>query len=132
MSKPNSWRFVLLATVLSGLYGGVHLTIWGQAFPSYAEEVMWKVSCLLIISGIPSFVTLSFLLFSFESVLNCLTGDFIDDDVLLNLFAGLGFLGAFVYLAARVFIIVESFLSLRQSPVGVFLSPEWIELFPHF
>ncbi|RBR24241.1 uncharacterized protein FIESC28_02974 [Fusarium coffeatum] len=37
-----SLRFMVLAMVLSGLYGGVHLTIWGQAFPSYVEELMWK------------------------------------------------------------------------------------------
>ncbi|RFN45570.1 hypothetical protein FIE12Z_10175 [Fusarium flagelliforme] len=42
MTNMDSWEFIILAMVLSGLYGGVHLTIWGQSFPSYVEGVMWK------------------------------------------------------------------------------------------
>ena len=129
MNEPISWRFILLATVLSGLYGGVHLIIWGQFFPSYVEEVMWKVSCLIIICCFPCFVTFIMLsLFLTDPLESLMTN--LDD--IFDALAVLSFYSvAFVYFTARVFIIVESFLSLRQSPVGVFLSPEWVELFPH-
>ncbi|QPC71810.1 hypothetical protein HYE68_002562 [Fusarium pseudograminearum] len=40
--------------------------------------------------------------------------------------------GAWGGIEARVFIIVEAFICLRREPVGVFLSPEWLQLFPHF
>ncbi|KAJ4011201.1 hypothetical protein NW766_007839 [Fusarium irregulare] len=54
MSKPNSWRFVLLATVLSGLYGGVHLTIWGQAFPYTRKRLCGRlVACSSFAASLP-------------------------------------------------------------------------------
>jgi hypothetical protein len=36
-----------------------------------------------------------------------------------------------IYVASRVFIITEAFLSLRHVPVGVYISPSWIQLIPH-
>lgn len=36
-----------------------------------------------------------------------------------------------MYIVARVYIVLESFLSLRSVPLGVFLSPAWLQMFPH-
>ncbi|KAM0427918.1 hypothetical protein ACHAPT_007378 [Fusarium lateritium] len=44
---------VALALFLSGLYGGVHLSAWKWEFPSQAEEILWKVSCLYIAAVLP-------------------------------------------------------------------------------
>jgi len=130
-----SLRFMVLSMALSGLYGGVHLTIWGQSFPSYMEEVMWKVSCLLIICCIPFVVISALFTFPLAGVLED-KREYQGKKSLYNIISGSFFALMFPiglgYIAARVFIIVESFLSLRRSPVGVFLSPEWVELFPYF
>ncbi|KAJ4124265.1 hypothetical protein NW768_009624 [Fusarium equiseti] len=127
-------EFIVLAAALSGLYGGVHLTIWGYAFPSYVEELMWKVSCFIMIGYIPVFsVLLAIILhvaLSFN-MWNQTTDTFKFYPIWMGGFC-LTFFLCLGYIAARVFIVVESFLSLRQSSVGVFLSPEWVELFPHF
>jgi hypothetical protein len=44
ITKPDltseSGALAILASVLAGIYGGIHLIVWGQAFPSYVEEVM--------------------------------------------------------------------------------------------
>jgi hypothetical protein len=49
-----------------------------------------------------------------------------------KLFLTVMFILALGYLFARVFVITESFISLRRASLGVFVSPEWVELFPHF
>ncbi|KAJ4245481.1 hypothetical protein NW762_013990 [Fusarium torreyae] len=144
-----SGSLVLLAIALTSLYGGVHLTAWQWEFPSYAEEIMWKVSCFLIISELPTLLLLVLAGIFLLSISNDLGGlihgnmpkkwqsYWESGERLLywgfSMCTGLVFyLLALGYAFARVFIIVESFISLRHAPVGVFLSPEWVELFPHF
>lgn len=129
-----SWRFFVLAGVLSDIYGGVHLAIWGKTFPTYVEELMWKVSCILIMCWIPSMpivhvIVHPFNKICFEACESCYDSCCDSQGALMS---GLYFIPSLLYLAARVFIIAESFLSLRQAPVRTFLSPEWVELFPHF
>jgi hypothetical protein len=128
---------ISIACLLTGIYGGVHMVAWGWPFPSYSEEIMWKLSCFLIVFTVPALV----LLLGFAVFLEkadestewrtsnegfCTGSVRFDMFLLIMLFIlGLGFL------FARVFIIVESFISLRRAAVGVFVSPEWVELFPH-
>ncbi|KAM0547470.1 hypothetical protein ACHAPJ_010343 [Fusarium lateritium] len=145
----ESWRLMLLAVAITSLYGGVHLTAWQWKFPSYAEEIMWKVSCLLIICELLTFFLLvpaCLVLLSINDNLAKIIDDnmpkkwqsyWISGKELLykcfSLCVGLVlYLMSSAYAFARIFIIVESFISLRHAPVGVFLSPEWVELFPHF
>ncbi|WXC61412.1 hypothetical protein SNK03_007287 [Fusarium graminearum] len=136
-----SWQFILLAIFLTGVYGGVHMSIWGQVFPSNVEDIMWKVSCLILVSWLPAiilillmFVPLLMLLEHWEEK---------NDGMVRAMLSITGYVIALLpvvilltlwlaYISARIFIIVESFLCLRRAPVGVFLSPEWVELFPHF
>jgi len=35
------------------------------------------------------------------------------------------------YISARVFVVVESFISLRKVPIGVYWSPPWLQMIPH-
>ncbi|OBS25784.1 hypothetical protein FPOA_06319 [Fusarium poae] len=131
-----SWEFFALATTLSAIYGGIHLTIWGQPFPSYVEEIMWKASCFLIICWVPSIPVIYAILRPLSYVSDALEAMMDWPDATLSLHTEflvlIYFISCLLYAAARVFVIIESFLSLRQVPVGVFLSPEWVELFPHF
>ncbi|RGP63631.1 hypothetical protein FLONG3_9844 [Fusarium longipes] len=123
----ESRELVMLASILAGLYGGIHLTVWGQVFPSYVEEVMWKASCLLISGFIPISLVFTFaniLVSKFESEAAMIVCEIVVNLASLPLLIG--------HIVARAFVIVESFLSLRQSPVGVFITPEWVEIFPHF
>ncbi|KAF5025570.1 hypothetical protein F66182_2378 [Fusarium sp. NRRL 66182] len=141
-----SFRLLFLATLLPGLYGGVHLAAWGWGFPSYTEEIMWKLSCLIIVCDLPISVLVLIscffwmLFFAESEAFKMIVPErwrerwsnswgVVGYFVLLAWVQSLLALG---YIFARVFIIVESFISLRRAPVGVFISPEWIELFPHF
>ena len=35
-----------------------------------------------------------------------------------------------IYITARGFIVVESFISLRALPIGVFVTPAWLQMIP--
>ncbi|KIL86673.1 hypothetical protein FAVG1_09929 [Fusarium avenaceum] len=130
--NTESPLFVFIAFLLTGIYGGVHMAAWGWSFPSYPEEIIWKFSCLSIVSSVPALILIISLttLVAKEDLSDSeiLSGSNLFDIpyvvILLILLLG--------YLFVRVFIIVESFISLRRASVGVFVSSEWIELFPHF
>ena len=36
-----------------------------------------------------------------------------------------------VYSGARLYIVVESFISLRKVPIGVYYTPSWLQMIPH-
>ena len=36
-----------------------------------------------------------------------------------------------VYSCARLYIVVESFISLRKVPIGVYYTPSWLQMIPH-
>jgi len=36
------------------------------------------------------------------------------------------------YSLARIFIVVESFIGLRRVPIGVYWTPAWLQMIPHF
>jgi hypothetical protein len=130
---------VFIAFLLTAMYGGVHMVAWGWSFPSYPEEIMWKLSCFLIMFTVPALVLLILLVWLLDRMEEYMTTWTIFDstscygyDLLDKSDVATMLILAVAYLFARVFIIVESFISLRRASVGVFVSPEWVELFPHF
>lgn len=114
-----------LALLLSGIYGGVHLTAWRSVFPSFPEEVLWKVSCIYIAAVLPVY----FIIGPAMSDVAFWSGPETSTAVGMSTVISLVLL---IYGIARVFIIVESFISLRLVPLGVYISPPWVQMFPHF
>ena len=115
---------------LSVAYGGVHLSAWNFEFPTAVESLLWKVSGILIpgiiflaIFGIyfPANRFIGFSLNRFRQQgrlwVKCL-------DFLPQLPLRLSFL-------CRVYIVVEAYISLRAVPIGVYWTPEWIQMIPH-
>jgi hypothetical protein len=53
----------------------------------------------------------------------------------LMIFGGMIFLavvgGLLAYIPARIFLVVEAFISLRDMPVEVYQTPNWTQLIPH-
>ncbi|CCT65167.1 uncharacterized protein FFUJ_04955 [Fusarium fujikuroi IMI 58289] len=110
-----------LALLLSGIYGGVHLSAWNWAFPSSIELLMWKISCLYIAGALALYFVMAVLATAVRT----------DGTTWLVTYIAFWF-ALFVYMAARFYVVFESFFSLRRSPAGVYISPVWVEMFPHF
>ncbi|KAM6536317.1 hypothetical protein FALCPG4_002326 [Fusarium falciforme] len=115
----------VLALLLSGIYGGVHLSAWRSTFPSIHEQILWKVSCIYIAAVLPVY----FIIGPAMSDVAFWSGPQTFTAVGMSTVISLVLL---TYGVARVFIIVESFISLRLVPLGVYISPTWVQMFPHF
>lgn len=143
----------LLATamvLIPTAYGGVHLGALSIIFPTPIERLLWKIACYILICGAAGvggtaglFLEAytwhdNFLVASFAGVvwwpvdlIDNLTGK--AQDILAWVSIGLGNLIALPYVAARLYIVIEAFISLRHVPIGVYQTPDsnFMDYIPH-
>ena len=100
------------------LYGGVHLAAWNFNFPTQLESIFWKVACFVAILT-PASVEIALQI----------TGVMKGTEYRLP---GLAY-GPInlVFFSSRLFLIVESFISLRHVPIGVYATIPWVQNIPH-
>lgn len=123
-------KLLALAILLPVAYGGVHLSAWNFEFASHIEEVLWKISCVCVAAIFPAYLVFERFLLIMDFYLGSDT-----EEVPLPLYhtkVGIAGVVVVIYVASRVFIITEAFVSLRHVPVGVYISPSWIQAIPHF
>ncbi|EPS41856.1 hypothetical protein H072_4182 [Dactylellina haptotyla CBS 200.50] len=128
-------------------YGSLHIAAWKEHFPTKFERIAWLISSIFIsCTGV-----LSFVLFlakqkspSFDRWINTMTThswEFYKRSHMAQTNAAyfwqvvtsIG--GGIVLMAfgfARVYLVVEAFVSLRDVPRGVYDTPNWTNFFPHF
>ncbi|KAK4648138.1 uncharacterized protein QC761_107355 [Podospora bellae-mahoneyi] len=134
---------VFSSLVLPVAYGGVHLSAWNFEFPTVQKAVIWKVSSIIIVTIGPALILATLFAAAFSwLILGCDEPEHYDSDdevavlgqavmpLLITPFI-FGITMLIVMLAARVFLVVEVFISLRAAPLGVFYSPACVEMLPH-
>jgi hypothetical protein len=101
-----------------------------QPFQRRPSKKIWKAASLIII------------LFILVTLCIVVPAHFIDErknynpqkdiggifDYLLVVYLPIGFV---VYALARLFIIIESFVSLRAEPIDIYIIPAWLQMLPH-
>lgn len=137
-------------------YGLIHLLARNGAFTMLHERWMWRVSCFIIASLLPvvTRVTASFKLFEFLelevfmmlediTLFRWLTASLSLPFKMVHwFFPGDSFqfkviwytvsmLICLVYIAARVYLIVECFINVTHLPPAVYPEPEWSQYLPH-
>jgi hypothetical protein len=135
----------VLLVCLPLLYGGAHAAAWNTHFPSPTEQLLWRICSIaagsMIVPVLCLFLVTSSILddwtkkdrsgrslaqkvkrYSFATIA-------ITSDVL---FCIIGFVSILFYAFARVFLVVEAFLSLRSLPKGSFETVPWSNYWPHF
>lgn len=124
--------FLLLLVTLPLVYGGVHLATWDFHFASKTEHLLWKIACFDIMGTIP-FAVLYFLgfrrLFSLfnDGYFNLTSLDELYTPLLWAFYSPL----ATLYALSRLYIVVESFISLRHVPIGSYAAVPWVQDIPH-
>lgn len=138
-------RYVLIVVgiiSLSAAYAGIHLAAWRYHFPTKAEMWLWRVSSLLIASIAPvafililSFAVTSYLIQGYLSLLESNPGAESFDKYFnyVNEFFGtlLFYFPSAIYFSSRLFLFIEAFISVRQMPIGVFVTVQWSDYIPH-
>ncbi|SJL00859.1 uncharacterized protein ARMOST_04173 [Armillaria ostoyae] len=137
-----SQRFVITVSVGS-LFGALHCIAWSFYFPSHAEMVLWRFSCLAALVGLPTASTIAVyaLMKNWEhpkwqwNVLRLLLGSQSDSGAQQTFWAyALSFIsavGAVTYIVARIFLIVLAFMQLRSLPQSAFHTVTWTTYIPH-
>ncbi|KAF2174901.1 hypothetical protein K469DRAFT_724937 [Zopfia rhizophila CBS 207.26] len=107
-------------------YGALHIAAWNEYFPTQAERILWIASSMAIgSSGI--FLWLYFLARQSIESLDTFANRLRTNKILS--FLGRGILTLFIL--ARVYLVVEAFVSLRRVPKSVYQTPEWSDFLPH-
>ncbi|MCJ1270800.1 hypothetical protein MMC22_010697 [Lobaria immixta] len=118
--------------ILPLIYGGIHLAAWNFDFPSHVESILWKVSSFIIMGLIPVVVLLFLLgVFVGEYLTSWNTFLSVEENIEIAYVMGLAILGFLLYGFARIFLVVESFISLRHVPIGVYAAVPWVQNIPH-
>jgi hypothetical protein len=118
-SKSTSWslRWVV-GVAMTVVYGAIHAALWNAHFPSIAEMWLWRVSSIVVGSAAP----LLLVVVAFASSLPK-HWDNIGIVILCSL--------AVILCAARAFLVIEAFISLRSQPVEVYQQVNWTQYIPH-
>lgn len=115
------------------LYGAVHLAGWNEQFPTSMEQWFWR--------GSAAYLVFSGLLWSLLNLMGHLSGGvwWFWYDMLAGHGSPRAYftllvlccIGGSLYVVARVFLVVEAFVSLRALPASAYQSPSWILTVPH-
>lgn len=120
---------LLTFLVLPTVYGGVHLSGWNFNFPTWYEAAIWKAACISIAAALPA-LGACFLCVALMDGWSMRMGSMMGLLYMVLLFVVVPVM--LVFLAAfRGYIVLESFISLRAVPIGVYWTPDWIQTIPH-
>lgn len=111
--------------LLSIVYGGIHLAAWNFSFPTAAEKWIWRSAAIALVVG-PVVYSLDGLLAKVERYKGCGCLHAIRSPLFL-----LNIIPIMTYATARLYVLVESFISLRSPPAGTYQTVEWTKYIPH-
>jgi hypothetical protein len=110
-------------SVLGIAFGAIHFIAWWYGFPSYAEFMLWRISCVALVA-VPLFSTIACGWLATQPDSGLL-------DVIFVIAILLLMLSAWLYVVARVATIVIAFTALRSLPSDALLELDWTTFIPH-
>ena len=113
--------------------GGVHAAAWHGHFPSRTEAILWRFSSVCIPSSGFTWIMINLL----ARISNHFKAYWKNVETLRAHWTSLVPLGTLAalcglaYVLARVYLVVEAFISLRKLPAAAYDSLQWTELIQH-
>ncbi|KIK53925.1 hypothetical protein GYMLUDRAFT_178157 [Collybiopsis luxurians FD-317 M1] len=118
--EPKNAQDKFIAYGAAVMFGAIHCAAWTYKFPSTAEGVLWKV-CSLLVTCAPMYLALYDIIENTTSKSN-----------LVEVCLSLVYIGTvFLYILARLSLIVQPFVALRDLPPGIFKAVQWTNFIPH-
>lgn len=133
--KKGSW----LSVVIVLIYGGCHVATWNSHFPSPVECWLWRISSVVIAVFPSYFIILSpysekeWAKFLHGPTSYLMNRTFPGSDSRLITLVEIIDAGSWLLITflCRLFLLIESFLSLRSLPDGSFETTVWEDYWPH-
>jgi hypothetical protein len=119
--RVTQCEFILAVSVgltVAMIFGSIHCAAWSFQFPSYTEQLLWRISSL-IITCLPALVLVVAAIWD-HSDLNS-----------QKFWAAIMMLAPFPYILARIILLVLPFTALRSLEPDVYRTVEWTTLIPH-
>ena len=126
ISNSDEIYIVGAVAVIGTIFGAIHATGWNFSFPTPIEAIIWRICSLIVTCGpflmiIPS-VSLEI---NFPQYLFYLR--YIPYFLVLR--------GVYIiiplYIIARIYLLTEALIALRDLPPGAFLQVQWTSFLPH-
>ena len=135
--RKNVNREGLAISFVGLVYGGVHLAAWNNEFPTFAEQLLWKIAAAITAAAWSVFVISLWLsvLLDADIVVRTDAESKRRQRLVKRVFSSAcgAFFGVAVIpvLLVRLYLLVESFASLRLLPKGSYELLQWSEAWPH-
>jgi len=117
----------LIISFVGLVYGGVHLAVWKSTFPSYAEKLLWKISAAITAT---TWLTFTLSLYVYPT-LGQWRKDGTVKTIIQYIFRACFGVGLVPVVLVRLYLLVESFASIRKIPKGAYDIPTWSNAWPH-
>ena len=119
--KVTQCEFILAVSVgltVATIFGSIHCAAWSFQFPSHTEQLLWRISSL-IITCLPALVLVVTAIWD-HSDLNS-----------QKFWAAIMMLAPFPYILARIILLILPFMALRSLEPDVYRTVEWTTFLPH-
>ncbi len=128
---------LIAALTICMFYGGAHATAWAFTFPTDVEQIMWRIACVDTIAGVLSLLAIfSVVVFYHEHSYKLLMKSFFTREpgilsLLYRAVVVIGLLNVPFFILSRIYIFIETFISLRRVQLGVYQTVQWTAYIPH-
>jgi hypothetical protein len=118
----NSGVQTFVFMICGSLFGALHCIGWNFTFPTYAEQMLWRVTSLAV-----AVIPIVFVGFAIPTLLFRHR----TNGVVLWLSRLLLAMQFFLYMLARLSLLVQALVLLRKQPTGAFRDIDWLKFIPH-
>ena len=125
ISNSDEIYIVGAVAVIGTIFGAIHATGWNSSFPTPIEATIWRICSLIVTCG-PFLVVI-------DTVCDVIYPQHYPfwEDVqivleLLSIFVTPSF-----YIIARIYLLTEALIALRNLHPGAFVQVQWTSFLPH-
>ncbi|KPI40349.1 uncharacterized protein AB675_7804 [Cyphellophora attinorum] len=120
--SDTPWQTWLTGLAMTAVYGSIHAALWNAHFPTDDERWLWRISSIVVLSPL---LILGICWIGTRATKRL--SSLVDWIVILISTP----LVPLALPAARLFLVVESFISLRSQPIEVYQQVNWTQYIPH-
>ncbi|TFK70498.1 hypothetical protein BDN72DRAFT_958776 [Pluteus cervinus] len=128
-SRDDDDFWIPFASAFIGmLFGAVHFLSWSAPFPTHAEQLLWRISTIVLVATPPALGILGLASEAFTKTQFGSMGEMISSIMGI----GLVLVAPVCYILARFCLLVLAFLTLQNLSPAAFQAVIWTSYIPHF